>query len=42
MADVRNGILAQHTDRSLDITTAYFNVRSFTLLRDSLRRIRDA
>ena len=39
MADVLNGILAEHSDRSLDVATAYFNVRGFTLLREGLHSL---
>lgn len=37
MADVLNGLLAGHDGRSLDVATAYFNVRGFTLLQERLR-----
>lgn len=37
MADVLNGILAAHAGKSLDLATAYFNVRGFTLLRQGLQ-----
>ena len=37
MADVLNGILAEHGGRSLDVATAYFNVRGFTLLQEGLQ-----
>ena len=36
MADVLNEILAGHSGKSLDIATAYFNVRGFTLLQEGL------
>ena len=39
MADILNGILANHKGRSLDIATAYFNVRGFTLLQDGLQNL---
>ena len=29
LADVLNGILSQHSGKSLDIGTAYFNVQGF-------------
>ena len=37
MADVLNGILAEHSRKSLDIATAYFNVQGFTLLQEGLQ-----
>ena len=37
MADVLRGILAAHSGRSLDIATAYFNVRGFVLLQEGLQ-----
>ena len=37
MADVLSGILAAHAGKSLDIATAYFNVRGFTLLQQGLK-----
>ena len=37
MADVLNEILAKHSGKSLDIATAYFNVRGFTLLQEGLK-----
>ena len=37
MAEVLHGILAEHSRKSLDIATAYFNVRAFTLLQDGLQ-----
>ena len=37
MADVLSGILAAHVGKSLDIATAYFNVRGFTLLQQGLQ-----
>ena len=36
LADVLNAILAQHQGKSLDVATAYFNVRGFTLLQKGL------
>ncbi len=39
MADVLNGILEEHVGRSLDVATAYFNVRGFTLLQQGLQRL---
>ena len=39
MADILNGILADHTGRSLDIATAYFNVRGFTLVQEGLQTL---
>ena len=37
MAEVLCELLAGHDGRSLDIATAYFNVRAFTLLRQGLQ-----
>ena len=37
MADVLGEILAGHGGKSLDITTAYFNVRGFALLQEGLQ-----
>ena len=37
MAGVLNDILAQHAGKSLDVATAYFNIRGFTLLREGLQ-----
>ena len=37
MTDVLGEILAGHAGKSLDIATAYFNVRGFTLLREGLQ-----
>ena len=37
MADVLGEILEGHGGRSLDIATAYFNMRGFTLLQDGLQ-----
>ena len=39
MVDVLNGILAGHDGKSLDIATAYFNVRGFTLLQKGLKEL---
>ena len=39
MADVLSGILAEHGSKSLDIATAYFNVRGFTLLQEGLQEL---
>ena len=39
MAGVLNDILAQHADKSLDIATAYFNLRGFTLLKHGLQSL---
>ncbi|MBI2941073.1 MAG: hypothetical protein HYY04_11615, partial [Chloroflexi bacterium] len=36
LADVLNGLLAEHRGRSLDVATAYFNVQGFRLLRPGL------
>ena len=36
MADVLNEILAGHGGKSLDIATAYFNVRGYTLIKNGL------
>ena len=37
MADVLRELLSGHSERSLDIATAYFNVRGFTLLQQGLQ-----
>ncbi len=37
LANVLNKILAEHSGKSLDIATAYFNVRGFTLLQEGLK-----
>ena len=37
MADVLSSILASHGGKSLDIATAYFNIRGFTLLQPGLQ-----
>ena len=37
LADVLGGILTGHGGKSLDIATAYFNVRGFTLLQQGLQ-----
>ena len=37
MVDVLGRILAGHDGKSLDVATAYFNVRGFTLLKQGLR-----
>ena len=39
MADVLGEILAGHGGKSLDIATAYFNVRGFTLLQQGLEEL---
>ncbi len=39
MAGVLNDILAQHAGKSLDIATAYFNIRGFTLLQQGLQNL---
>ena len=39
MADVLGGIIAVHGGKSLDIATAYFNVRGFALLQHGLREL---
>ena len=39
MAGVLNDILVQHAGKSLDIATAYFNVRGFNLLRQGLQNL---
>jgi hypothetical protein len=36
MADILNGLLAEHRGRSLDVATAYFTVSGFRLLREGL------
>ena len=37
MADVLGDLLSGHSEKSLDIATAYFNVRGFTLLQQGLQ-----
>ena len=37
MVDVLGRILEGHDGKSLDVATAYFNVRGFTLLKQGLR-----
>ena len=37
MADVLCEILAKHGSKALDIATAYFNLRGFTLLQQGLQ-----
>ena len=37
MADVLSEVLSGHSEKSLDIATAYFNVRGFTLLQQGLQ-----
>ena len=39
LADVLNAILAEHAGKSLDIATAYFNVRGFDLLQEGLEKL---
>ena len=39
MADVLNAILAEHSGKSLDIATAYFNVQGFRLLQRGLENL---
>jgi len=39
MADVLNAILAGHGGKSLDVATAYFNVRGFTLSQSGLQQL---
>jgi SNF2 family DNA or RNA helicase len=39
MADVLNEILTAHAGKSLDIATAYFNVRGFRLLQKGLEKL---
>ena len=39
LANVLNDILAAHSERSLDIATAYFNVGGFTLLQGGLQKL---
>lgn len=36
MADVLNALLSEHSDRSLDIATGYFNMGGFRLLQKGL------
>lgn len=39
LADVLNGLLAEHTGRSVDVATAYFTVQGFRLVKDGLARL---
>ena len=39
LVDVLNSILADHTGKSLDIATAYFNLQGFRLLREGLEQL---
>lgn len=39
LADVLNGLLAEHTGRSVDVATAYFTVQGFRLVKDGLDRL---
>ena len=39
MVDVLSAMLEEHSDRSLDVATAYFNVRGFTLLQEGLKSL---
>ncbi len=39
VAEVLTGILAKHSGKSLDIATAYFNIRGFALLQNGLQRL---
>lgn len=39
LADVLNAILAEHGSKSLDVATAYFNVRGFRLLQNGLENL---
>jgi SNF2 family DNA or RNA helicase len=39
MADILNAILAEHTGKSLDIATAYFNLQGYRLLCDGLKKL---
>ena len=39
MADVLNDILSEHSGKSMDVATAYFNVRGFTLLQRGLQEL---
>jgi superfamily II DNA or RNA helicase len=36
LADILNGLLAEHGERSLDVATAYFTVGGFELLREKM------
>jgi hypothetical protein len=40
LADVLNGILAEHADSSLDVASAYFNVAGFKELQANLAQLR--
>ena len=39
MADVLSEILSRHGGRSLDVATAYFNIRGFTLVKPGLQEL---
>ena len=39
LADVLNGLLAEHTGRSVDVATAYFTVQGYRLVKDGLDRL---
>jgi len=39
MADILNGILAEHQKRSLDVATAYFTVGGFQLIKSGLAEL---
>jgi superfamily II DNA or RNA helicase len=39
MADVLNGLLAEHSGQSLDVATAYFNVGGWQLVRQNLQGV---
>jgi hypothetical protein len=40
LADVLNGILAEHAQSSLDVASAYFNVGGFKELQANLAQLR--
>jgi hypothetical protein len=40
LADVLNGLLAEQPGRELDIATAYFSVRGFEQVRETLPGVR--
>ena len=39
LADVLNGLLAEHAGRSVDVATAYFTVQGYRLVKDGLNRL---
>lgn len=39
LADVLNGLLAEHSGRSVDVATAYFTIQGFRLVKDGLDQL---